>query len=308
VQFSLTPAAEGPPTSSFGVRPYLAAGVALVAAGLFAVSPATQAGPAIQQHAIKLVDLDATAGWSSVISEAFTNIQTIGNEIAADPTPVLSQIIENQTAFSTQASTDFTNIGTTLETFVSQDLGPALQALTTGIESGDISNAVNDFNTALLLGLIGVAGPTQDLLGLPGEMSQNFTNVVDTLQSVGLNLLLAPLGPLDGSLQALADDSQSIVEAFQAGDTTTALNDLLGLPAFVTGAVLNGYDAQAFQIDYDGLLTPGSVPGVEFTGGLLDSLLVGLPQTIAQALGESTSSVAGAAVDPGVFADLFSGL
>ena len=316
MQSSPVPAAAGgPPTSIHRMPRYVAAGAALIGAGLIVANPATQSAPAIEQHAVQLVDLDVTAGWSTVISEAFTNLQGIGNEIAADPTPVLSQVIENQAAFAATFSGDLQTIGTTLETFVSQDLPPALQALITGIDSGDISNAVNDFNTALLLGLIGVAQPIQDILSLPGEMSQNLTNVIDTLPNLGLNLLLSPLGPLDGTLQAIADSSQGIYDAVQAGDSTTVLTDLLNMPAFVTGALLNGYNAEALGIDYTGLLSPESVPGFDFTGGLLDSLLVGLPQTIAQALGESTASAAGAAVDPGAFGDfgtqlldLFSGI
>jgi hypothetical protein len=219
---------------------------------------------------------------------------------------VLSQVIENQTAFATQMGTDLQTIGTTLETFVSQDLPGDLQALFTGLESGDISNAVSDFNTSLLLGLIGVANPIEDLLGIPGAESANLTAVMDTLPNVGLNLLLSPLGPLDGTLQALADDSQSILDAFQGGDTTTALNDLLGLPAFVTGALLNGYNTE--NIDYFGLLSPESAPGIDFTGGFLDSLLVGLPQTIAQALGESSASAAASAFDPSLFTDLLASI
>lgn len=224
---------------------------------------------------------------------------------------MLSQVIANQTAFATTMSTDLQSIGNTLDTFVTQSLPQALQTLATGIEAGDISNAVDTFNSDMLFGLIGLAQPTQDLLGLPGEMSQNLTNAIDTMPNVGLNLILSPLGPLDGTLQALADNSQAIYDAMQAGDSTTALNDLLGMPAFVTGAFLNGYNDTALGVDYNGLLTPGSVPGVEFTGGPLDSLLVSLPQTIAQALGESTAGATGAAAsafDPGIFADLFAGM
>jgi hypothetical protein len=312
VQLSLTNTTPGGAlTSSLRVRHYLAASVAVVGAGLIALYPASPPAPAIEQHAVQLVstgDLDVTAGWSSVISEAFTNLQSIGNEIAADPTPVLSQVIENQTAFAATFSTDLQTIGTGLNTFLSQGLPQALQAFDTSVASGDFTDAVNNFNTALLIGLLPVAQPLQDILTIPGEESQNLTNVIDQLPNVGLNLLLSPLGPLDGTLQAFADDSQSIFDAFQAGDTTTALNDLLGMPAFVTGAFLNGYDNPALDISYFGLLSPESVEGFPFTGGFLDSLLVALPQTIAQALGESTASAAGAAADPSLFADLLAGL
>lgn len=291
MQLSLSnPMSGGALTSSLRVRHYLAASVAVVGAGLIALYPASPAAPAIEEHAVQLVstgDVDVTTSWSTVFSEAFTNLQGIGNEIAADPTPVLSQVIANQTAFATAFSTDLQTIGTGLNTFLSQGLPQALQAFDTSVAAGDYTDAVNNLNGAVLLGLLPVAQPLQSLLTIPGEEAQNLTNAIDQLPNLGLNLILSPVGPLDGTLQALADSSQAIEHAITGGDYTTALTDLLNQPAFVTDALLNGYDNPALFISYDGLLTPETVPGFDFTGGLLDSLLVGLPQTIAHALGAS---------------------
>jgi hypothetical protein len=312
VQLSLTNTTPGGAlTSSLRVRHYLAAGVAVVGAGLIALYPASPPAPSIEQHAVRLVstgDVDVTASWGSVLSEAFTNLQGIDNEIAANPSPVLEQLIDNQTAFSTTLSTDFQTIGTGLNTFLSQGLPQALQAFDTSLAAGDYTDAVNNLNGAVLIGLLPVVQPLQDILTIPGEESQNLTNVIDQLPNIGLNLLLSPVGPLDGTLQALADSSQAIEHAITAGDYTTALTDLLNQPAFVTGALLNGYDNPALFITYDGLLTPESVPGFDFTGGFLDSLLVGLPETIAQALGESSAGAAASAFDPSLFTDLLAGL
>lgn len=309
MKLSLEPGVHrGLTTSTRHMQHGLIAGIAVVGASLIALYPATPAGPAVEQHAVQLVDVDVTAGWGSVLSDASTNLQAIESEIAANPSPVLEQLIANQTAFSTEISTDFQTIGNGLNTFLSQELPQALQAFDTSVAAGDYTDAVNNLNGAVLIGLLPVAQPLQDLMTIPGEESQNLTNVIDQLPNIGLNLILSPVGPLDGTLQALADSSQAIHDALQAGDTTTALNDLLGMPAFVTGALLNGYDNPALFISYDGLLTPETVPGFDFTGGLLDSLLVGLPQTIAQALGESTASAAASALDPSLFTDLLASI
>lgn len=310
MQLNLSPATpggtrdSGPTTSPARLWPYLAAGVVLTGAALIGANPVvstTLADP--QERAVQLTSSD---DWGSVFTDAFANLQQIGTEIAADPAPVLTQVIENQTALADTLNTNLETIGNTLSTFASDGLPQALQALSSGIQSGDISDAVNDFNTALLLGLIGVAQPIQTILGLPGETAQNFANVVETLPTVGLNILLAPLGPLDGTFQAWGDSSQGIVEAVNAGDWTTALTDLLNQPAVLAGALLNGYDT-SFGIDYSGLLTPG-IAGIPFTGGLLDSLLVGLPETIAQALGASATDAAAAAADPTSILDLLASI
>lgn len=310
MQLSFSPAADrgtadsNPRTMPTRLLPYLCASVAVAGATMIAVNPAAPTAAIPQEHAVALASSD---DWSTLFTDAFTNLQQIGSEIAADPAPVLSQIIANQTAFTDTLDTNLQTIGSTLSTFAADGLPQALQDLASGIQSGDISDAVNNFNTALLLGLIGVALPTQTILGLPGEEAQNLANVFETLPTVGLNLILSPLGPLDGSLQALADTSQGILEAVNAGDSTTALTDLLNQPAVVLGALFNGYET-SFGIDYTGLLSPESVPGFDFTGGLLDALLVGIPQTIAQALGASAADAA-AAVDPAsIFNDLLTSI
>lgn len=293
-----------PRTMPTRLLPYLCASVAVAAATLIAANPVTLTAATPQEQAVQLVSSD---DWGSVFTEAYSNLQQIGSEIAADPAPVLSQIIANQTAFNDTLDTNLQTIGTAVSNFASDGLPQALQAFDTSIAAGDFSDAVNNLNGALLLGLLPVALPLQTLLTLPGEQAQNFANVMETLPTIGLNLILSPIGPLDGTLQALADTSQGIVEAANAGDWTTALTDLVNQPAVVLGALLNGYNTQ-FDIDYTGLLSPESVAGFDFTGGLLDSLLVGLPQTIAQALGASSADAAAAAFDPSALTDLLTSI
>lgn len=286
--------------------PYLCASVAVAGSALIAANPVTPTVAAPQERAVQLTS--SGDDWSTLFTEAFSNLQQIGSEIAADPAPVLTQVIANQTAFNDTLDTNLQTIGTALSNFASDGLPQALQAFNSSIASGDYTDAVNNLNGAVLLGLLPVAQPLQTILGIPGEESQNLTNVIDTLPTVGLNLILSPVGPLDGTLQAWADTTQGIVQAVNAGDWTTALTDLLNQPAVLTGALLNGYDNPALFISYFGLLTPEEVPGLPFTGGLLDSLLVGLPQTIAQALGASSTDAAAAAFDPGALTDLLTSI
>lgn len=160
----------------------------------------------------------------------------------ADPTPVLSQIIANQEAFSNTLDTNFQTIGTATESLLSQGLPQAFQAFESSIQ---------------------------------------------------------------------ADSVQSVINAYDAGDTTTALTDLINLPAIVTGAFLNG-SAATDGVDYVGILSSAASPS---GGGPLDALLVQIPREIAQALGASASGSAAASlgdlvnlIDPSAFGDAGSNL
>ncbi|TDH57730.1 hypothetical protein E2F47_00765 [Mycobacterium eburneum] len=289
--------ALGAPRSTARLRPYLAAGVALAGASLIAIGPAAPTAAGMQERAVELAsaaDLIASVPnpvteWLNVFSGAFTNVTQIGQEILADPLPILTQVLHNQIGFADTLVTNGQSIAGTLGEFLVQSLPQALQTLVSGIASGDISDAVSNFNSDLLLGLLPVAFPLQTILGIPQEMAQNLTNALGTLPGVGLSALLAPVGVLFGTTQALADSAQSVVDAFGAGQPLAAFTDLLNIPAVVTGALLNGYSTEF--VDYTGLLSSGaSVAG----SGILYDFLVQFPQEIAQALGASSAD----ALDP----------
>lgn len=297
---------SGSSSSATRWRPYLAIGVAIAGVGLLAVNPVGPAGSAasalgsdLVHRAVRLTtsaaDLAAAATltdplteWSTVITEALTNVQQIGGEMQADPLPVLAQVIANQLAFSETIDTNLQSLLGTVNTLASTELPQALQTLISGIDAGDIGSSVNNFTSSLLLDLLPAANPLVNILDIPGEIAQNLDHVItNQLPNVGLEVLLAPLGLLFGTSQALADDSQSILDAVNAGQYSTAFTDLLNMPAIATGALLNGYDATAtYDISYDGLLTSAESG---MGSGLLDELLVQIPQQIAATLADGST-------------------
>jgi hypothetical protein len=308
------------------VRACLAGAVAVVGAGLIAVNPlASTAGPEVVHRDVNLtsgadalIDVASSTGsladWNTVVTDAITNLQQIGTEIQADPLPVLAEELANQIDFGETISTNLQSLGSGLSTLITDELPGQLQTLFTGIEAGDISVSVNNFTTGLLLDLLPGASSLVNILDIPGDIGQNLANVLtDNVSNVGLEALLAPIGILFGSSQALADGSQAIVDAFDAGDTDTAFSDLLSLPAFVTNAFLNGYDvSDTFGFSYAGLLS-----SLESTSGpgLLDEFLVQIPQGIAQTLanGDAPATLAAdwsallAEFAPNLAADALSG-
>lgn len=219
--------------------------------------------------------------WANVITGAWTNLQQIGAEMQADPLPILAQVVHNQIAFASRAGSDLSLIWSGGLQPLLQQMPQNLQTLFTSIAAGNISSSVNTFNTGILVSLIPTAGSLVDLLQIPGLISQNFTNVLSQqLPSIGLELLLAPLGISFGTSQAVADTMQAAVDAWNAGQPLVALADVLNVPAAGTGAFLNGY-ATTFDISYAGLLSSAESP---FGPGLVDSMLVQIPQSIATTL------------------------
>ncbi len=220
--------------------------------------------------------------WANVFTGAWTNLQQIGMEIQADPLPILAQVVHNQIGFANAAGSDLRQLWTAVQPYLQEQLPQDLQTLFSGILAGNISSSVNTFNSDLLLGLLPALNPVDQLLQIPGQMSQNYTNVLSqNLPGIGLELMLAPLGPTLGSFQATADALQVAHDAWFAGQPLAALVDLMNVPAAGTGAFLNGYQTQ-YDIGYTGLLTSAENPlGVP---GFVDNLVVQIPQQIATTL------------------------
>src|SRR5690349_17581392 len=89
-------------------RPYATAGIALVGASVIAVSPIAPPLPDIHvpnpAHVARAVELAAEElattplSYPQVFQEAVTNLQAIIKTVAANPTPILSQVLSNQLA------------------------------------------------------------------------------------------------------------------------------------------------------------------------------------------------------------------
>lgn len=312
--------------SATQMRACLAGAVAIAGAGLIAMNPlATTMGPTVVHRDVSLASADVIADlaaatdpvteWSNVIGEAVTNLQTIGTEFQADPFPVLAQVLANQIEFGETIGTNLQSLGSGLSTLFTDELPGQLQTLIAGIDAGEIGTSVNNFTGGLLFDLLPGLSSLSNILAIPGEIAQNLANVLtDNLTSAGLEALLGPTGILLGTTQAFADSSQLIVDALDAGQSAQAFTDLLDMPAIVTGAFLNGYDAlDTYGIAYSGLLSTVDSPAGT---GFLDELLVQIPQAIAQTLADGSTPATLAAdwsallgeFAPNLAADALSGL
>jgi hypothetical protein len=265
------------------VRPHIAAGVALLGAGVIAVSPMAPPVPDIHLPSISTAANNLVAltsplhlgdAYNQVLQAAITNIQALITNVADDPTPILSQMVANQaTSLSTLAEALQTAGGAAATTLTTQV--PALLQTALGqLSASNISGAVN----TLLQIPLAVAAPALGLLpALQQIITTPITNLVKVIQAVTdpINAPLTLVGfiaPLISMTGATGVAFQSVVDALGTGDIQKVANAVLTAPATIADGLLNG----GYGPDLGPLVgQPVSV----FAGGLLSmgELVIGGP-------------------------------
>lgn len=299
------------------VRSSVATGVALVGAGAIALSPvqpvaspfSNLSGPAVFSAAgVELTaTFDPVTPWVDVFTAAVNNMTTIGEDWLADPLPALRQLGTNWFGYANTTAEALGGVAEGAYTYFTTTVPDSLKTAFQQIADGDLSGAATTINNALGSAIFSIGLPLFPVLDIPGKIVDNFAAVVKAV--TGLNtlvpVLLGVLGPVEGGIQAFGDSAQAVLDAAQAGEPVTALNAAFAIVPTVLGAVLNGYQDNA----YPGLLTAQA-------GGLLYSLTVTIPQAIATALGapaptltasKTAASAAAVSTDEAVAADSGSG-
>jgi hypothetical protein len=294
------------------VRPYATAGIALLGAGVIAVSPLAPPMPHIQavQRAVSSagVELDAMVNpierWVQVLSAAGANIGTITQAIIDNPTPILAQVIANQMANAQQ-------FGAALQLNNSQILGALqnapknLQAAQGLLQAGDITGAVTWVNDKIVVPIVtGVLMNASDSLTPLVNMSQEFATVMAQIPAEGplygsafMTAVLPMTYPLVSAVNALAQTTQDVVTGVGAGNVAAAVNALVNAPANLVGAILNGYGTVT-GFPAAGILTPWDSFLGPLDSGPIASLNA-LREQIAEALGATPpAAAASAAVTP----------
>ncbi|MDH6197613.1 hypothetical protein M2272_004268 [Mycobacterium frederiksbergense] len=255
-------------------RSYLTAGVALVGAGAIAVSPLAPPAPDIHLPAIHAssaavaltAQADPLAAWAEVIGTAVQNIQGLGQQWAADPAPILTQIIANQlhsaNALGAAMQTTIDGFKEALAPDGFMSFPAAFRSALDLIAAGDFENGFGGVVTsALLLALpiqmgVGQAWPViaQPFLNL-GQLVLHLNDNVPALLVNGM------VTPLWATATAAGHSLTTLVNAVKSGDLAEFASALLTAPATITGALLNGYDIDGYHAV--GLLSPaqGWVPG-----------------------------------------------
>ena len=314
---------------------FLVAGVAVLGAGLVAINPTAPSQPAIAHRAVQL-----TAGeqdWSQVLTTAEDNLTTLESEAATANSGLSTAVATELSGFGTQISNAFTGVESGLQNSISGgwygsddgyvfgllpgsvtgpdgvETGSTLQEISTALNQGDALSAFSYFDAwsletvdhtlkPLLSPLLDETSKGVTTLGIPAELAQTFTNVLEEfgnyneLKALGDALLAPELSVAFG----LSNDLDGIAADLSSGDPTLALTDLSNLSSDLTGDLLNGWTDP-----YTG--TGEAFTGLLNSGSLLEELLVTWPTQLATALGESIAPAAADALSSSL-PDLFGGL
>lgn len=280
------------PNTPLRLRPYLAAGVALVGAGLLAVTPVASGAPDVDAPAVQLLSgADPLTSFEDVFQTAQANATEIHDYFSAAPFVGLQQEIANDVGYFQDLIKDPSSFATVLNdlqtdsqkafdaaTFLGGDQVPFLNSL---------SNDTMDINHGLIyLGLTGQAAA----LGIPAP-AEPIPEIVNFLSSPLSGVLIGGLGPVISPMVALDNSIQTIIGDLSgsAANPEAALQDLLDTPAnvlsgFLNGATLNldsliplieqanlvplppGASLDSLSFAFGGLLSPGETSGLALTG------------------------------------------
>ncbi|WP_166903319.1 outer membrane porin GjpA [Mycobacterium sp. DL440] len=258
-----------------------AAGIVVAAAGMIAATPGISPVPAGAQHDIHADAVRLTAGWDpfaplqTAFDTAKANGTILGDNFLLAPGVGLQQAIANQIGYAKQLFDDPSSFEA-----VSQQFAANAMKVVTGLTLIGADDATKDAVLKHTLG--GMHGLALDMFPSfleEGVDVDSFSAVMSVLASPLSGVLIGSVGPVISPAVALLNSAVAISDALQAGDSTTALSSLLGVPAGMVDAFLNGanlnLDALApmindaglikdsvtiggLNIAFGGLLTPGS--------------------------------------------------
>ncbi|WP_235732634.1 hypothetical protein [Mycolicibacterium septicum] len=323
---------------------FLLAGVAMVSASAIAVTPVAQNSTVIQKaqsfaYDLTAATMDATASpvdvYGTLFSNTFSNLELLGSAIAANPAPLLNQVLENQLGYAGKFGAAFEAIPTNLQNWYNGPNGQArLAQAQAALEAGDIGEAYRWFNHSMLYAFQGAFGSliapgfilsgiprggTEYLAGIPEQIAQNVTNLIAatfTSSVVVSAVFQGAFATVSGPVFELARVAEAISTTVAAGDIQGAFNAVVNTPGILVNAALNGFKysdpdpetGTGGYTEWPALLTwaePGEQGGARVVAGLLQNLLVNIPKTLANAI-DNTPEVAPTAVPASVSAQLVS--
>jgi hypothetical protein len=260
------------------LRPYVTTGIALVGAGVIAVTPVTAPPPEVHLPAVTLAANPVVDAYSQLLQNTWTNLQAVGSQAWNQGMPILEQFLVNTRANLDIAAKVPPQIFDALK-YSAQQIRPTLDAAGAQLRAGQVGDAINTLWSGLVINpLVGVAFPVLNTLQIPVNMAKTFARVVEALPSaILIGVGLPVLSTVTAVVNSLGTVAQGLYDGITTGNLGAVLTTVLTAPATVIGGVLNGDP------------NTGTV-------GLINGLVAGIlnaRQTIADAMAPpATASVA----------------
>lgn len=281
--------------------------VALIGAGVVAVTPVAAPAPADTAPAVQLTaGFDPLGLWQDVLNTASANFTAIAQDYNETPLPVLQQVIVNQSSFLNDLLNGRFGVLGDMWDNLKAALGAPLNQFIPAADSPISGSLDSSHHTllALILGALPVLYP-----GDPA-MQQTVRSLLEFASTPAAGWLIGELGVIASPILQFRDDIGGIIGALTGPDRdwTTALQDLINMPANLTGAIVNGYGVvdllpilDRFGID---LPTPPltSITRLELDlGGLVSpggSIFNAISVTVSPRIGPNIVNVDGSPAGP----------
>ena len=262
---------------SKSTRSYLTAGIAAFGATAIALTPVAPVGPdpALLPHRIGAMavglasTIDPFTPWVTTFETALDNITRMISAVAANPLPIIQQVVNNQlTYFSelpdigTILGQVFGNIGNALGAPFAADPENISTAPVASVSLGPVEVPINQQTVFAAL---------PDVLGDLYETLEPFLNFTTSPIS---GVLLSVIGPIVSPVLAVVNSAGAIFDALGSGDFIGAINELINIPANAVNAFLNGgqFLDLAPVLSLVGVTLPDSIKSLGFNiGGLLST-------------------------------------
>ncbi|KLO53584.1 hypothetical protein ACT17_03880 [Mycolicibacterium conceptionense] len=273
-------------------RASLMSGIALVGAGAIALTPISAVPtniptPAIQSAAVQLTTaVDPLEAWIKVFTNTGVSATTLGEQILADPAPILTQLLHNGAGHAQTVGTIVQGMGSGVVQWV-KDLPLFEDMVKTALENGQYDAAIMGAVMPVFMLAINAAMPLMQMSSVTVGITANLYNVAQTIANP-----MTLMGTVLGTLQIMSSTAgnlgigvQSFADGAKAGDVETAVKALIATPALVLDGLINGNG------NTPGLLTPDK-PLFEGMPGPIAGVMVQVRQAIAQALGAPAPAAA----------------
>lgn len=264
------------------LRSYATAGVALVGAGVIAVSPL--APPPVAQSATNTIStaqvaltstVDPLTRWSQIASNTGEDIGELGAYWMEDPMPLARQVVTNVSTYAEWYVSGLQQAIPALQNWAELVMAPAINQAVGLIQAGQPEQAGTVLVNAL--GNIMWAGfPMMKLVSIPGLMTDHFSTLVKGVLSVPTASTLVGL-----ALGVPSDLITSVTAAAQDALDATNSGDLMGAAFAIANAPADIAEKQLKRI-FEFRKWGGC--GCLISGGLVLNQLIKLPRQIAKAI------------------------
>ncbi|WP_131827974.1 hypothetical protein [Mycolicibacterium fortuitum] len=267
------------------LRPFTTAGVALVGAGVIAVSPlapppaVASATTPVSTAAVQLsAAVDPLTNWVEVIETSVTKVGILADLYMERPLPIATEVAKNLQTYASMVGATLPKVAAALQNWAETIAIPGIQKAIDEILAGQFTQAASSLISPLSLFPFQLADAI-NLVAIPRMIAGHLYGVANLIfNAAALSPLMnIPIGLVSDTIRQIGATAQGVSDAFNAGDPVEGLTTLVNFPADLTGRVLN---KPRGLLDY---YTWGSC-GCLQSGGAIFNQLIDLPRRIADQL------------------------